>query len=260
MSTSPKLLPQDDASFRKILGVDFFAGTGEQAVARMKSGGLLVVPAAPALKNLSTDSGYREALLAADLCITDSSFMVLIWNSLEHDDIHRLSGLRYLRSLLREPEVRAPGNTFWIMANATSASRNHAWLDSEGVLIPKEYIYIAPMYGKTVIDPELIERLIELRPHDIIIAIGGGVQERLGHHLKQMLDYHPAIHCLGAAIGFLSGDQAAIPVWVDDHGMGWLSRCYFDPWTFVPRYLRATMLLPLMLRYRSELPPLDKQS
>jgi len=185
-----------DPNFRRILGVDFFAGTGEEAVARMKRGGLLVVPAAPALKNMITDSEYREALLAADLCITDSAFMVLIWNSIEHDHLHRLSGLRYLRFLLREPDVRAAGNTFWIMSSAASASRNHAWLEGEGVVIPEEYIYVAPMYGTAVVDPMLVKRLNELRPRDIIITLGGGVQERLGYHLKQMLGNHPGIHCL----------------------------------------------------------------
>ena len=64
--------------FVTILGVRFFNGTVEDAVERMDRGGLLVVPAAPALKDIDRNPGYREALLNADLCITDSAFMVLI--------------------------------------------------------------------------------------------------------------------------------------------------------------------------------------
>ena len=48
-------------------------------------GGLLVVPAAPALKDLDRSPDYRDALLNADLAITDSAFMVLIWNRLQPD-------------------------------------------------------------------------------------------------------------------------------------------------------------------------------
>ena len=67
----------ESPQFRSILGIEFFVGNAAQAVQRMNHGGLLVVPAAPALKNLPHDAAYREALLAADLVITDSAFMVL---------------------------------------------------------------------------------------------------------------------------------------------------------------------------------------
>jgi UDP-N-acetyl-D-mannosaminuronic acid transferase (WecB/TagA/CpsF family) len=66
----------------------------------------------------------------------------------------------------------------------------------------------------------------------------------------------PAIHYIGAAIAFLSGDQVNIPVWADRLYMGWLLRTLSDPKRYLPRYWDARLLLPLMLRYRSELPPL----
>ena len=64
--------------FQQILGVRFFrwrrSGCDRRSVA---AGGLVVVPAAPALKNLAVDKRYREALLGADFAIADSAFMVL---------------------------------------------------------------------------------------------------------------------------------------------------------------------------------------
>ncbi len=39
------------AQFRQILGIRFFVGDADEAIARMSGGGLLVVPAAPALQN-----------------------------------------------------------------------------------------------------------------------------------------------------------------------------------------------------------------
>jgi UDP-N-acetyl-D-mannosaminuronic acid transferase (WecB/TagA/CpsF family) len=244
-----------DKNFRRILGVDFFGGSSEEAISRMKHGGLLVVPAAPALKDLGSNPAYREALLNADLCITDSSYMVLIWNALEGDRLYRLSGLEYLSELLLQADVRMPGNTLWIMASAKSAKMNLVWLETQGIMVPEENVYIAPMYGLGVEDAVLLERVERLRPQHVVVTVGGGIQERLGLYLKRNLKYLPAIHCVGAAIAFLSGDQVLIPTWANRFYLGWLYRCISEPRRYIPRYWSARKLLTLMVRYRSELPP-----
>ncbi len=241
----------------RILGIDFFDGSVKAAIEIMRDGGLLVIPAAPALKDLDRSLDYRDAILNADLAITDSAFMVLIWNRLQSNPIKRLSGLEYLRALLLEPDVRQPGNTLWIMASPVSAQRNRAWLKEQEITVPEDNIYMAPMYGEAPIsDPVLLERLTHLRPHHIIVTIGGGTQERLGLYLKRNLSYRPAIHCVGAAIAFLSGDQVHIPVWADKFYLGWLFRSVAEPKRYVPRYWAARKLLALMLHYRDRLPDL----
>ncbi len=249
---------QDESreSFRRILGIQFFCGSAQQAITTMRHGGLLVVPAAPALKELGRDPDYRESLLNADLVITDSAYMVMIWNVLEDDHIHRLSGLEYLRELLREPDVREAENTLWIMASPMSAKRNLRWLAEQGIAVSEENIYMAPIYGKNIADCALIERLNRLKPKHVIVTVGGGTQERLGLYIKRNVDYRPSIHCIGAAIAFLSGDQVLIPVWADHFYLGWLYRCISDPKEYVPRYWGARKLLQLILKFRSQLPPL----
>jgi UDP-N-acetyl-D-mannosaminuronic acid transferase (WecB/TagA/CpsF family) len=245
------------SSRHRILGIDFFDGSAKAAIEIMRNGGLLVVPAAPALKDLDRNTDYRESLLNADLCITDSAFMVLIWNRLQATPIKRLSGLEYLRELLLEADVRQPGSTLWIMASPTSAERNLAWLAGQGITIPEDYVYMAPMYGSgSISDPNLLERLNRLRPQHVIVTIGGGTQERLGLYLKRNLDYRPAVHCIGAAIAFLSGDQVHIPVWADRFYLGWLFRSLSEPKRYIPRYWDARKLFALMLRYRDRLPDL----
>jgi UDP-N-acetyl-D-mannosaminuronic acid transferase (WecB/TagA/CpsF family) len=245
--------------YKQILGVRFFTGTASESVEIMKrDGGLLVVPAAPALKDLPTHGAYREALLDADLAITDSALMVLVWNTLHREKIRRVSGLEYLRRLLVEPEARLPGNTVWIMASPESSDLNMAWLRSQGILVPESHIYLAPMYQGEINDPRLIGMLRELRPKHIVVTVGGGTQERLGRYIKQTLGYKPAIHCIGAAIAFLSGDQVRIPVWADKMGLGWLLRCLSSPQRFVPRYWAARKLVGLMLRYRDQMPETEE--
>jgi N-acetylglucosaminyldiphosphoundecaprenol N-acetyl-beta-D-mannosaminyltransferase len=215
---------------RTILGISFFQGTVLEAIERVAQGGLVVVPAAPALKDLDTNPGYRDALMNADLVIADSAFMVLIWNIIEGDSIKRLSGLRYLRELLQQPEVRRSGNCVWVMASPLSAQLNVKWLAEQGIDVPAEDVYMAPMYGAQMQDEMLLEMLERLRPQHIIVTLGGGVQERLGLYLKSHLSYRASIHCIGAAIAFLSGDR------------------------YVPRYWDARKLFNLMRRYRERLP------
>jgi len=244
-----------------ILGIPFFRGTAQEAVGRMARGGLLVVPAAPALREMERDASYSEALVEADLAIPDSAFMVALWNLLQHDMLKRVSGLEYLRCLLRTEDVRQAGNCVWVMASAASAERNRAWLAKQGIDLPAECIYLAPMYvgsgapvNSPVNDPELAVLLERLKPQHVMLTIGGGTQEKLGLYLKRQLSFRPAIHCIGAAIAFLSGDQVRIPEWADRLYLGWLFRCFYQPSRYIPRYWEARKLFSLMRRYRDRLP------
>jgi UDP-N-acetyl-D-mannosaminuronic acid transferase (WecB/TagA/CpsF family) len=89
-----------------------------------------------------------------------------------------------------------------------------------------------------------------------MLTIGGGTQEKLGFYLKRHLSFLPAIHCIGAAIAFLSGDQVRIPAWADQLFLGWLFRCLYQPSRYIPRYWEARKLFSLMHRYRDRLPAL----
>jgi exopolysaccharide biosynthesis WecB/TagA/CpsF family protein len=248
--------PRDD-KYRQILGLQFFTGSVQEAIDRMRRGGLLVVPAAPALLEMQTNAGYREALLGADMVLPDSAFMVMIWNRLSGKKIHRISGLEYLRCLLVQADARAYGNALWIMASERSAQLNIEWLLEQGINVRKECTYNAPnYYGQEQIhDPALLALIEEQKPQHIIVTLGGGNQERLGLYLRRSLGYAPAIHCIGAAIAFLSGDQVRIPEWADRFYLGWLFRTVSEPARYAPRYWHARKLLKVMLRYRSELPP-----
>lgn len=242
-------------SYRTILGINFFTGDAARAVELGARGGLVLAPAAPALCELGRDQAYRQALQHADLVITDSGLLVLLWNAMTRDQIERVSGLKYLRVLLSRDDFKYPGASFWVMPSVAARDRNLHWLQSAGCRVTVDDCYVAPKYSTDgIVDEKLLELLNRRAPRHVVVCVGGGVQEKLGLYLKRGCSSQPAIHCIGAAIGFLTGDQVRIPDWADQKILGWFFRCVSDPRRFVPRYVRALELPLMLLRYGSQPP------
>jgi len=212
-------------------------------------GGLIVIPSGPVLADLPHDPAEREALEGSDFALTDSAFLVVLWLILKAQALPRISGLRFLRKLLAQEEFRRPGATFWVMPNAEGAQANRRWLQGKGLTIGEEECYLAPLYPPGPLEDTSLLSLVETkRPTFVIINLGGGVQERLGYYLRRQLSYRPTIVCSGAAIAFMSGQQANIPPWADRLFLGWFLRSCHDPRRFIPRYWRALKLVPLLLK------------
>ena len=239
----------------KILGINFFKGEVNEVVTLLKTGGLLVVPAAPALTTITYDQSYYQSLLDADIIIPDSGYMTLIWNCLKKDKIRRISGLEFLVSFLNSYDIKKEGDFLVVDPKELDASLNIKYLRSHNFTISKDASYIAPMYKSDDVTDIILLGLIEqMKPRYVLINLGGGVQEKLGAYLKTNLSYNPAIICTGAAIAFLTGVQAKIPSWADKHYLGWLFRCFNNPNLYVPRYFKAFKLLAIMLRYGKNAP------
>lgn len=216
--------------------------------------GLLVVPAAPALVNIQYDAGYRDALLRADMAIADSGFMVLLWRLLRRTGIRRVSGLVYLKELLARPDVQSRGATLFVLPSDRSKEKALGWLREQQFQIADDDTYVAPFYGKFEADETLLALTRRQRPRHIVIGLGGGVQERVGLYLRDQLDYRPAIHCIGAALGFLTGDQKPIPPWADRLYLGWLLRLARNPKLYLKRFWLAHELPGLIATYGSRVP------
>jgi UDP-N-acetyl-D-mannosaminuronic acid transferase (WecB/TagA/CpsF family) len=104
-------------------------------------------------------------------------------------------------------------------------------------------------------DRALVAILEARKPKHVIIGIGGGVQEKLGFYLREHLSYRPAIHCIGAALAFLTGDQKPIPMWADRIYLGWFLRLARAPHQYARRFSSAFRLPGMIWRYGSEMPP-----
>ena len=248
----------DDVTKTSLLGVRLAKVSIAEAVASARNGGLVLAPSGPGLCDLETDRHYRDALLAADLNLPDSGLAILLMRLLGLGRLPRTSGLGFLEAVLELPELKKNHASFWVMPSQSALRHNLQWLANRGVGISEEDCFIAPIYPKTgsVSDDRLLETLQARKPRFLFICTGSGTQEKLGHWLKGNLSYRPAICCIGAAIGFLSGEQVGIPMWADRICIGWLLRCLSDPRRFVPRYLRATRLAWLIFRHGKNAPPM----
>jgi UDP-N-acetyl-D-mannosaminuronic acid transferase (WecB/TagA/CpsF family) len=243
----------------QILGLRFFDGEVNEVVDLISTqGGVLVVPAAPALVRLQRDPIYRDAITRADVAIPDSGLMVLVWTFVGNKKLRRISGLTYLQTLIRKPEFKPRGRSFFVLPSDEARDKLLGWAGRENRTIQAEDCYVAPHYDLAVQDPRLLEIVRSRRPTHVIIAIGNGPQEKLGVYLRDNLPYRPSIHCIGAALGFLTGDQIAIPQWADHLYLGWIFRLVAQPRIFIPRLARASILPWLIVRYGSELPPVAK--
>jgi exopolysaccharide biosynthesis WecB/TagA/CpsF family protein len=247
-------------SSRQVLGINFFTGDADEAVeAITKRGGFLIAPSGTCFARLREDERYRRAVLAADVAIADSGLMIVLCRLFRHGSPQRISGLKYLKHLLVTLKTGDHGGVFWILPNEHAKQKLLDWSRREKLQVRPEDSYVAPRYRTEVADATLVALIDRARPGHVIIAIGSGAQEKLGHYLREHLSYRPAIHCIGAALGFLTGDQIGIPDWTDRLFLGWLWRLFSQPRTFVPRLFRGLELPWLFCKYRQELPPMRRQ-
>jgi N-acetylglucosaminyldiphosphoundecaprenol N-acetyl-beta-D-mannosaminyltransferase len=244
-------------SSRRILGMQFFNGDVVEAVELMsRHGGFLVAPSGTCFGRLREDEAYRRAVLAADLAIADSALMVLLWRLLRRKKIGRISGLKYLKHLLLKLKGKGAGEIFWVLPSEGARRKLFEWSRRESFPIVSKNCYVAPLYRSEIEDRNLLSLLEQNRPAHVIIAIGSGAQEKLGYYLRENSSYRPAIHCTGAALGFVTGEQIAIPDWADRLFLGWSFRLFAQPGVFIPRLSYAFELPWLIWKYGEKLPPL----
>lgn len=223
-------------------------------------GGLLVAPSGPGLAGDLIDCPiYRKALKEADLVLADSGLLCLWAKYFSKSSIRRISGLLFLKNLLDRKNWLGD-KTLWIMPTVNEAEASMQWLKDRLQEAPENReVYLAPIYPKAgkISDDELLVKIEKSKPKFVFIQLGGGTQERLGLFLNKKLSFKPAIICTGAALAFLSGQQAKIPLWADHLFIGWFLRCMHQPKTFIPRYLKAIKLIYLLFKYGRNCPSLD---
>lgn len=231
---------------KNIFKINFLNSDYNTVISKLYKGEFMVVPSGPGLATIDYDKKYWEALINSDFALPDSGFMVLLYNKLYNKRLKKFSGAKFIRKFINDSSIREPSSLFLINPSIKEQNANNIFLKEKNIFIDDSYEYVAPIYNKVeVLDSELLKKLEQLsvKPKFILINLGGGIQERLGSYLKNNLSYSPGIICTGAALSFLTGTQAKIPVLIDKLYLGWLARIFQNPSLFFLRYLKAFRLL-----------------
>ena len=227
----------------KIFGVPFHNINFHQ-FRKMKFSGLVVFPSGPGLSTIHSDKIYHKSIKNADMAIFDSGYLVLLLRLFKGLKVNKFSGYKFLKLFLNYYKNK---KFFVVEVDKKSAIINKNYLKKCNIDI-KNRQYIAPFYKKNsyILDTSLLQILKKIRPSIILINLGGGTQEVLGSYIKNNLNYKPLIICTGAAISFLTKQQAPITKFLDSIFLGWLVRIIFNPIVFLPRYLLAFKLFFLV--------------
>ena len=208
--------------------------------------GLFVFPAGPALASINQSNKYYESLRKADLVFFDSGFFVLLLKFFKNISVKKFSGYKFISLFLDYLKKNKNKSVFCIDPNLKFSLSNKILFNNLG--IKRIYNYLAPKYKtKKLSDKKLLKKIKKIRPDFIITNIGGGRQEILGLYLKKNLKIKTTILCTGAAISFVTKDQAPINNLVDQFYLGWFVRLIFNPLVFLRRYLYSLRLIPMVI-------------
>jgi len=208
----------------------------------LNCGGYLVAPAASSLCDIKFNKKYYYSLRNSDIAIFDSGFFCILLRIFKKIKVKKLSGYLFLKLLLEEKNIKNK-KFFLINPSMKENIKNFNLLRSKGIINQKSCI--APIYNlSNYNDLRLINKINIYNPDILIINLGGGIQEPLADFIKQKSNKKKLIIlCTGAAISFLTKEQAPISTFYDKYYLGWMIRLIYKPKNFFPRIISSFKLI-----------------
>ena len=223
-------------SFKEI---KFYSGNYDQIKKEFDKGGVLVAPAASALANIDTDKQYYSSLKNSKIAILDSGFFCILLRIFRFQKVKKLSGFLFLKTFL--DNFKNQQKILFIDPSKKSNILNIKFLKSKKIINFKTYI--APNYNKKFFDLKLLNLINNYKPKYIVINIGGGSQEPLAIYINKNIKYKVSIMCTGAALAFMTGEQAPINKFIDKVYLGWLTRIIWNPKLYLGRILKSFKII-----------------
>ena len=223
-------------SFKEI---KFYSGNYDQIKTEFDKGGVLVAPAASALANIDTDKQYYSSLKNSKIAILDSGFFCILLRIFRFQKVKKLSGFLFLKTFL--DNFKNQQKILFIDPSRKSNILNIKFLKSKKIINFKTYI--APNYNKKFFDLKLLNLINNYKPKYIVINIGGGSQEPLAIYINKNIKYNASIMCTGAALAFMTGEQAPINKFIDKVYLGWLTRIIWNPKLYLGRILKSFKII-----------------
>ncbi len=245
-----------DSNKIEFLGIPFWNAETDALLQEIdKSGGVLTVPSAPSLARAGHDKLLLEAYQSSTWSVVDGGYIALIVRWIFGKEVRRISGFQLIRRLFVDAHKAVPmqeRQILWVVPNQAERARIEGFLRQQGFAALSQEYYLAPQYAEAsdFRDKQFENRIRRLQPDWVVMAIGGGKQEKLAlfaHRALDDLERKPVFLCTGAAISFFTGGQARIPIWADRYYIGWLIRIFENPKIYFPRYAAAAWQLPKIL-------------
>ena len=219
--------------------IKFYSGDYDQIKNEFDKGGVLVAPAASALANIDTDKQYYSSLKNSKIAILDSGFFCILLRIFRFQRVKKLSGFLFLKTFL--DNFQNQQKILFIDPSKKSNILNIKFLKTKKIINFKTYI--APNYNKKFFDLKLLKLINNYKPKYIIINIGGGSQEPLAIYINKNIKYNVSIMCTGAALAFMTGEQAPINKFIDKIYLGWLTRIIWNPKLYLGRILKSFKII-----------------
>ena len=226
----------------KFYGINFFSGSYTEIKRKIDKGGVLVAPAASALSQIYKNRNYYNALKKSDVAILDSGFFCILLRIFKRLNAIKLSGFLFLNRFLNEKTHR---KILLINPNKVSQKLNSEFLKSKGIKNFKSYL--APLYNSNIHDVKLLKLIKIYKPKYIIINLGGGTQELVALYIKNNINFKISIFCTGAAIAFMTGEQAPINKVIDRLYLGWFIRFLWNPIKNFKRTIQSLGLIKFFI-------------
>ena len=164
--------------------------------------GLYTFPDASGLSEINNNTIYHQSLIHSNFVFLDSGYFVLLLRLFKGIKVNRFSGYKFITLFIDYLQNKITYKLFIVEPNIEVYNTNDTFLKNNNINISGQYI--APLYKKKfkIKDSKLLDNLNKSKPDYILINLGGGIQEILGHYLKKNLNYKPTIICTGAALSF----------------------------------------------------------
>jgi N-acetylglucosaminyldiphosphoundecaprenol N-acetyl-beta-D-mannosaminyltransferase len=225
-----------------VLGVDFFAGSYDDAVRAVidcglsGAGGYATLTSVHGLVLAQHDTGLRRALDDAAANFPDGVPVTWLQHSTGAPGSQRVCGIDLMPSVLDAGQQLGLrhyflGSTPQVLAGLR---RQTAGRYPEAQVVGSFSPPFAPFDAWR---DEAIEDLHATRPHLIWVGLGAPKQELWMHRFAD--EYHPAMALgVGAAFDIVAGMRSRAPGWMREHGLEWLYRLGLEPRRLVQRYAR----------------------
>ena len=230
-------------------GIKFYNWSFKKIINKLnQKGGYLVAPAASSLSKIFINPHYHQSLKNSSIAIYDSGFFCILLRIFNFINIKKFSGYLFLNFFINNKFLKKK-KILTIDPSKIDEKLNKQLLAKSG--FQNIFTYVAPNYNlndnKSLKDQKLLSLIKKIKPHYVIINIGGEKQEILAEYITNNVSYKVVILCTGAAIAFITKRQAPINRLIDKIYLGWLIRLIYNPIVYFKRVLSSLVLIKFFL-------------